>query len=436
MIRRLSLSACLPLLSLLSAASAQAALPEAAAPRATVARLEALNASDSFKTAAARLDADWDRIVADIITLTEIPAPPFGEAKRASAFADMLKAHGLEDVEIDEEGNAMGLRRGTGKPGGPLLVVAAHLDTVFPAGTDVKVRREGDRLLAPGIGDDTCSLSVLLAFIRAMDAAGIRTTQDILFVGNVGEEGPGDLRGIRHLFSKGRYKDRVAQFVAFEPGRDGITIGGIGSRRYKVAFKGPGGHSNGDFGMVNPAYAMANAITRFSQMPVPKEPRTVFNVGIVEGGTSVNSIPFETAITVDMRSEGKAALDEQENYLLGLLQPAVDTENAARSTVKGKISYEAKKVGDRPVGLTPANSPIVQIATASALAAGTKPVYRIGSTDSNIPMSLGIPAITLGSGFSTSRSHSLEESLLLDRPGTVKHMTVGLATVIALAGGK
>lgn len=424
-----------PLLPLLVPAPALAALPEPAAPPAMVGQLKALNDSALFKAAKAKLDADWDRLVADVIALTEIPAPPFGEAKRAAAFAGMLRAHGLQDVEIDEEGNAMGLRRGTGKPGGPLLVVAAHLDTVFPASTDVTVRRDGDRLFAPGIGDDSCSLAVLLAFIRAMDAAGIRTRSDILFVGNVGEEGPGDLRGMRYLFGKGKYKDRIAQFISFEPNREGITVGGVGSKRYKVTFKGPGGHSRGDFGMVNPAYAMASAITAFSSMPVPEEPPTVYNVGIVEGGTSVNSIPFETAMTVDMRSESRDALDAQEKYLLGILQPAVDAENAIRRTNRGKITYEARKIGDRPVGMTPVTARIVQVATASALAAGTTPRYRWGSTDSNIPMSLGIPAVTLGSGFSTERSHSLAESLLLDRPGTVKHMAIGLATIVALADG-
>ena len=421
-------------LALLATPALAAPEPAPVATPAMLAKIRALTASKTFATATAKLDADWDRTVQDVITLTEIPAPPFQEAKRATAFAEMLRAHGLSDVTIDAEGNAMGLRKGTAN-GGPLLVVAAHLDTVFPAKTDVTVKRTPTRLSAPGIGDDTCSLAVLLAMIRAMDAAGIKTTHDILFVGNTGEEGPGDLRGVRYLFTKSPYKDRIAQFVSLEPGRDAIATGGIGSKRYKVTFKGPGGHSRGDFGMVNPAYAMASAITAFSKMPVPREPATVFNVGIVEGGTSVNSIPFETAMTVDMRSEGKAELDAQETYLLSILQPAVDAENAIRSTTKGPITLEAKKVGDRPVGQTPASAPIVQLATAAVTAGGGKPVYRWGSTDSNIPMSLGIPAVTLGSGFDTDRGHSLAESLELDRAGTVKYMAINLATVIALANG-
>lgn len=416
---------------LLTAAASPALAQDVAKPQ--LDQMKKLIAGSKFKAAAASLAKDYDRIIQDVITLTEIPAPPFKEKARATAFMEMLRAHGLSDVEMDDEGNVMGLRKGTG--GGPLLVVTAHLDTVFPEGTNVKVRREGDRLYAPGVGDDTCSLPVVLAFIRALDAAKIATKSDILFMGNVGEEGPGDLRGVRHLFTKGKYKDRIKQFISFEPGRARVTNGGVGSKRYKVVFKGPGGHSLGDFGIVNPAYAMANAISAFGKMQVPAKPRTVFNVGIVEGGTSVNSIPFEVAMTVDMRSEGAAELKAEEDYYLSVLPKAVDEENAARSTAKGKISFDNKLVGDRPVGLTPIDSDIVQTAAASMAAAGVTPRFGPGSTDSNMPMSLGIPAITLGSGFSTERAHSLEESLLLDREETVKHMAIGLSTVIALAGG-
>jgi len=404
------------------------------ASRPAMARMRKLMASPAFAKAKASLDSDWDRIVADLTTLTEIPAPPFQEADRAKAYAAMLKDHGLADVEIDSEGNASGLRKGR-DPKAPLLVIAAHLDTVFPAGTDTKVRKDGDRLAAPGIGDDTCSLAVLLAFIRALDRAGITTKSDILFVGNVGEEGPGDLRGVRYLFTKSKYKDRIAQFISFEPGRDRITNGGIGSKRYRINFHGPGGHSYGAFGLVNPAQAMANAIVAFGQMPVPKTPKTTFNVGIVEGGTSVNSIPHDVAMTVDMRSEDKAELQKEVDTLMALLPKAVAAENAARSTAQGPISFDAKLIGDRAVGNTPANSEIVQIATAAMNVNGVKPRYNASSTDSNVPMGLGIPAVTLGSGFATARGHALDESLLLDKPGTETAMQMGLATIIALAKG-
>lgn len=410
--------------------AAQAATPEETATK-------TLLAGAKFQKAKASLAGDYDQIVKDIITLTEIAAPPFKEQARGEAYLAMLKAEGLEDVEMDGKGNVMGLRRGTGTGPRPLIVITAHLDTVFPEGTNVKVRREGDTLYAPGIGDDTCSLPVLLAFIRAMKAGGYQTKADILFMGNVGEEGPGDLRGSRYLFNEGKYKDRITHFISFEPGfPDRVTNAGTGSRRYKVTFKGPGGHSMGDFGLVNPAYAMANAMVAFSKMQVPSDPRTVYNVGIVEGGTSVNSIPFATAMTIDMRSNGKAQLDAEEKTFLSILPEAVATENAARSTAKGSISYDAKLIGDRPGGTTAMDTHIVQVADAVAKATGFTPKYSAGSTDSNIPMSKGISAITLGSGFETFRNHSLDEGLKLDKAVNLRNFNTSLATVLVLADAK
>ena len=227
----------------------------AAAQPPSDARVRAIVEGAAFKQAGAFIAGDQDRFVRELIQLTEIPAPPFKEQARARAFMDMLRQHGLADVEMDAEGNVMGLRRGSGADAG-LLLVNAHLDTVFPEGTDVRVRREGTKLMAPGIGDDTRGLAAMLAVIRAMDAAKIVTRRDVLFVGNVGEEGEGDLRGIKYVLHKGKYKDRVKQAVAID-GSDPADIvrGGVGSRRYRVTFKGPGGHSYGAFGLVNPAYA-------------------------------------------------------------------------------------------------------------------------------------------------------------------------------------
>jgi di/tripeptidase len=254
-------------------------------------------------------------------------------------------------------------------------------------------------------------------------------------MGNVGEEGPGDLRGVRYLFNEGKYKDRIKYFISFEPGEAGrITDAGTGSRRYKVTFTGPGGHSMGDFGIVNPAYAMANAMVEFGKMQVPANPKTVYNVGIVEGGTSVNSIPFATAMTIDMRSNGKAELAAEEQTFLSILPKAVAAENAARSTAKGKIAFDAKLVGDRPVGSTPRTARIIEVATSVARASKITPQYGPGSTDSNIPMSKGIEAMTLGSGFDTFRAHSLEEGMTLNKPVDLANMAVGLATVLVLAG--
>ena len=221
-----------------------AAPPKAPGPDAADQAVRKIVASPAFKVAIATLDAQHDRTVADIVTLTEIPAPPFKEAAKGRAYMAMLKAEGLSDVEMDAEGNVMGLRRGSGPAGGPVVVLAAHQDTVFPEGTPVKVRREGTKLYAPGVGDDSRSLAVLLAYIRALDAAKITTRTDILFVGDVGEEGPGDLRGMRDLFGKGKYKDRIKAFFSMDGNEAArVTFGAVGSRRYRVAFHGPGGRT-------------------------------------------------------------------------------------------------------------------------------------------------------------------------------------------------
>ena len=396
---------------------------------------KALVASKSFKVAKETLAAGYDQAVADIVTLTEIPAPPFGETEKGKAYLAMLAKEGLTDLETDAAGNVMGLRRGTG--GGGLLVVAAHLDTVFPAGTNVKVRREGDKLYAPGIGDDTVGLGSILAIIRAINAAGIQTKSDILFVGDVGEEGPGDLRGMKELFLKGKYKDRIAAFISLEPsGPTVIVNGGVGSKRYKTTFKGPGGHSMGDFGTVNPAFALADAAKRFGELKVPSDPRTVYNIGLLEGGTSVNSIPFAVAMTVDMRSSGKAELKAVEDAYLAILPKAVAAENAARSTKRGEITLDNKLVGDRPVGETPISSPFVQRLAAVGDALGRPMGYVAGSTDANIPMSLGKPAVTLGAGFVTFRGHSLEEGMEVNKARDVESIATTMAQILMAAEAK
>jgi di/tripeptidase len=322
------------LVALSTLAAAQTPSPDAA--------VKAVVDSPKFKAAMAALDKDHDRLVAEIIQLTEIPAPPFKEAARAKAYLAMLKAHGLTSVEQDAEGNVMGLRRGAGQ--GPLLAIAAHLDTVFPEGTDVRVKRNGTRLAAPGIGDDTRSLAVLLALVRAMDAAGIQTQSDILFVGDVGEEGLGDLRGVKHLFNKGPYRGRIGMFVSMDGSGSGadITHAGVGSRRYRATFKGPGGHSYGAFGLVSPAFAMGNAMDKLGRMPVPASPKTTFNVGVIGGGTSVNSIPFESWMEIDLRSESAAELEKLNETMMGLLNQAVAEENKARSTRQGAITLDLK----------------------------------------------------------------------------------------------
>jgi tripeptide aminopeptidase len=426
----------LALAAILALTPVAAALADSRAD-ATAQGVQRTLAGRRFKAAKAHIDAHFDRIVTETITLTEIPSPPFGEARRAQAFQALLAAEpSLRDVSRDAEGNITALRRGSGKS--PLLVVAAHLDTVFPADTDVTVRRVGDELHAPGVGDDTVSLAVMLAFIRAMDAAHVRTKADILFVGDVGEEGPGNLRGMRHLFTKGPYAGKISAFISLEPGDEPeVTNGGVGSVRYHVTFNGPGGHSYGAFGLVNPAYAMGGAIDRIAAIKVPANPRTTFNVGLVGGGASVNSIPSSVWMDVDMRSEGAEALKALDGAVRAALTQAVSDENGARSTKRGAVSVETALIGERPVGLTDPDQPLVRMAVAAIEASTGRPAFLgKGSTDSNLPMSLGIPAVTFPSGFRSGRAHSPEEFIDISKEPAMAHMSAALTLILTAAGAR
>jgi acetylornithine deacetylase/succinyl-diaminopimelate desuccinylase-like protein len=306
---------------------------------------------------------------------------------------------------------------------------------VFPEGTNVKVKRQGTRLAAPGIGDDTRGLALMLAVIRAIEAGQFRTASDILFVGDVGEEGEGDLRGVKYLLQKGKYKDRIRQFLAIDGGeQSGITVGGVGSRRYRVAFKGPGGHSYGAFGLVNPAFAMGNAIAKLSRVQVAAEPKTTFNVGVVKGGTSVNSIPSEVTMDVDMRSESCSELKKLDETFLSLVREAVDEENRARSTKEGRVAADPIVIGERPCGETPVDSPIVRSVSAVVKAFGLTPAYSFSSTDANIPMSLGIPAVTVGRGGPGGRSHAPDEWVDVDPKMNVRNVQIATAMIVAVSG--
>lgn len=404
----------------------------AALTPAAVATIKRIESSPVFAKAMAAIDSGHDKWVADIITLTEIPAPPFKETARAQAYRDIFIAQGLTDVEIDTVGNVTGLRKGGGDG---LIVVSAHLDTVFPEGTPVKVRREGDKLFAPGVGDDSTGLATQLAFINAMNAAGIRTKADILFVGTVGEEGRGDLRGVRHLFTKGKYQGRTKAFFSIDGGgMDSLTIGGAGSKRYRVTFKGPGGHSFGAFGLVNPMTAMSQAVVDLYKVTVPTDPKTTYSASVVGGGTSVNAIPGEVWMEFDMRSATAEELAKVEQRFLAILNDAAATENVARSTRDGRITVQPVLVGDRPAGSTPLSADIVQFSTAAYAAEGIKLRYSSSSTDSNIPISLGIPAITISRVATGGRNHSLEEWIGIEKANNVKLKRIGLATILATAG--
>ncbi|ASR51675.1 M20/M25/M40 family metallo-hydrolase [Blastomonas fulva] len=380
------------------------------------------------------LAGDYDRIVKELITITEIPAPPFGEQARAAYFAKAFKDMGLADVAIDAEGNVTGIRRGTVAPGGPLVVISAHLDTVFPKGTNVTVRREGNTLNAPGVGDDTVGLTGMLAWIRAMNAAKVPTRHDILFVGTVGEEGPGDLRGVRYLFTKSAYKDRIAGFISVDgPDPSRIVNQAVGSKRYNIAFTGPGGHSYGAFGIVNPMAAMADAVKRLYETDVPASPRTSFAASVVSGGTSVNSIPDRIELQVDMRSPDPKALDRLEKRFLDIVDQAVAAENFARSTNLGEVGAEKTRIGDRPAGGTADTHPLVVTSQRVLAEHGFQTQLQASSTDSNIPMSLGIPAVTIATGGGGGRAHSVDEYVNVERNAFIGGLSSGLALVVAVA---
>jgi tripeptide aminopeptidase len=395
------------------------------------AEIEQLAANPRVRDALSRIDAMEERTVEDQIALTEIPAPPFAEEARARAFLQMMRGAGADTVFLDEEGNAIGIRRGSG--GGGALVLSGHLDTVFPEGTDVKVRVRGDTLFAPGISDDGRGLTVVLSVLRAMAGTDLRTERDVWFVGTVGEEGLGDLRGVKHLFREGG--PRIGAFISVDgAGDDRVVNQALGSRRYRAVVHGPGGHSWGAFGLANPAHALGRAIAAFDRAAaayVAEGPRISYNVGVIGGGTSVNSIPFEAWMEVDMRSEDAGRLMGIDSLFRTAVTAAV--EEASRERQRGQpLRAELNLVGDRPSGEIPPETPFVQRAMAAIEHTGHRPELQRSSTDSNVPISLGIPAVTLGGGGRSSGAHSLDEWWV--RTGAQPAVRRTLLLVLAEAG--
>lgn len=356
--------------------------------------------------AALDLAKRWEEdTIQEQIRLCEIPAPPFGETKRAAAYAQAMRAAGLTNVRIDTVGNVLGERRG--RNARPHLVLSAHLDTVFPADMPVRVTRDKNWLRGPGIGDDCRGLAVLLAVVRALNAAQVRTEGSITFVGTVGEEGLGDLRGVKALFTTSlRQADR---FVSVDGDGYGITNVGVGSRRYRVTFRGPGGHSYDNFGRANPVHALGNAIARIARLEVPSSPRTTYAVGRIGGGTSVNAIAADAWMEVDLRSSDAAALAQLEAGFQASVRSALEEENGRRRN-HDALTVNIDLVGNRPAGRTAIDSRIVEttIATLNSLALPVR--LDEGSTDANLPMSLGIPSITIGGGGVGRDVHSPRES--------------------------
>ncbi|MDO8679787.1 MAG: M20/M25/M40 family metallo-hydrolase [Acidobacteriota bacterium] len=359
----------------------------------------------AVKAAVDTIRAAEPQTIENQIRICEVEAPPFKEAKRAEMYARMFREAGLQNVRIDKEGNVLGDRPGA-QPR-PRLVFTAHLDTVFPEGTDVRVKRDGAILRGPGIGDDCRGLAVLLAVVHAMNQAKVQTPGSITFVGTVGEEGLGDLRGVKYLFNEGM-KGQIDRFVSIDGTGLGITHIAVGSLRYRVTFKGPGGHSYGAFGLSNPMHALGRAVATISQFEVPLDPKTTFNVGRIGGGTSVNAIPFDAWMEVDMRSASPSALEALDTKFKRAVDEAVRDEDARWK--KNVLSVDKALVGMRPAGQTSANSPIVQAAVSVTRALGFPIALDEGSTDSNIPISLGIPAITIDGGGRGTGSHALDEA--------------------------
>lgn len=384
------------------AASAEAVPP--LAPRFT-APMGSLVQQPSIRQALDFIERNEAKTIANTKAINAIPAPTFEEGKRAADFAERLKALGLDQIQIDEAGNVMGTYKGNGSA--PTVMLAAHLDTVYPMATDLTLTEKDGRLYAPGIADNARSLAAILTIVEAMKEAKIQTDGDIIFCGNVGEEGLGDLKGVKHIFE--RHKE-IKAFVGLEPtlgGEQGepVTYLATGSRRYKINFKGPGGHSYEAFGLPSAIHALGRAAAHIDDLRVPTEPKVTFNVGVIEGGQSVNTISGAASMLVDMRSEDKAALQTIEKQILAAVQQGVDETNKRWNSTAIKV--EPVLIGDRPPGKMPLTSPIVQIALAASSAQGRKPALDTAhSTDANLPMSLGIPAITMSGGGASSGIHS------------------------------
>lgn len=354
----------------------------------------------------AALKADEPQVLRDQIRFCEIPAPPFHETRRGQALKAAFEQAGLSSVRLDRVGNVLGERSGVA--GQPHIVVAAHLDTVFPEGTDVRVTRTGSRLKGPGIGDDCRGLAVLVSIARALVRQRVQLRGSITFVADVGEEGLGDLRGMRELFGV-TLKGRVDQFVSIDGSGLFLTTGGVGSHRYRVTFRGPGGHSYAAFGTPNPIQAMGRVIAKVGQIQVPSQPKTTFSVGRVGGGTSVNAIPSECWMEVDLRSASTTELAALTARLDEAIDAGVREENA-RWTSAQRITFKRDLVGDRPAGRTPDDSTIVQTARAVARTLGLTIPENDSSTDANVPMQLKIPAVTIGAGGNGSGQHTTGET--------------------------
>lgn len=396
--------------------------------------LEALLARPGVRAARAAILASGPRTLREQLRIVEIPAPPLQETARGAYLLDRFAAIGLASVGRDEVGNVLGLLPAAkGAPRRP-LVVAAHLDTVFPAGTDVTPRWAGGRIFAPGIADNARGLAALLGLANVLRATGLRTMRPVLFVATVGEEGIGDLRGTKHLFADGAARDGVHGFIALDgSGVRRIVHRAIGARRLRVTLRGPGGHSWSDWGVPNPVHALGAAIAELRALLPLREGRSTLTVARVGGGTSVNAIPGEAWLELDMRSEDPVTLAALERDARAAVKRVVESENAARRAGTPPLTARLDGIGDRPSGAVAADAPLVAAAQAATRAVGARPELSASSTDANVPIALGVPAITIGAGGESGGIHTLDEWYADE--GGARGLDRALVTVLAAAGG-
>jgi tripeptide aminopeptidase len=406
-----------------------------------IARLAALPAT---RAAFAWLRAEEAQFAAWQLEMARIPAPPFGEKARGEWFQERFRVLGLEDVHTDDVGNVFGIRHDhirqmTKPPAKQYTALSAHIDTVFPAGTPLNLRQQGNRLYGPGVSDNGAGATALLAVAAALRAAKVALATPILFIGNVGEEGEGDLRGMRHIFSQARWKDSIRYSLILDgAGSDTIVAEALGSRRFEIIVRGPGGHSWSDFGMPNPILVLARAIHSFSQTSLPSSPKTTFNVGVIRGGTSVNSIPESASMRVDIRSTSMAEMERLEASLRFAIEQAVEEESrvSERRTSSQKrssgLSYEIVPIGNRPAGELDGNARILKVIRAADVHLANAAQIQRASTDANIPLSLGREAIAIGGGGVGGGAHTLQE--WFDCSGRELGLKRILLTLLALAG--
>jgi len=364
------------------------------------------------------------------VEVARIPAPPFGEATRAEWLREKFIAIGLNDIEVDEVGNVIGMFPGS-DPESPAVAVSAHLDTVFPADTDIEIHEDRDRIYGPGVSDNAAGLIAMLAVAEALRDAQIRCEADVIFIANVGEEGEGDLRGMRHIFETPRWSARIGSTIVIDgSGNDAIIGQALGSRRFEVIVRGPGGHSWSDFGQPNPIVAVSRIVSRFSQTPLPSSPKTTFNFGVISGGTSVNSIPEMAQVSIDLRSASGDELQRLEDELRGVIQTEIPARS--RDGSAAKLSCELKKIGDRPAGELSEDAQILQVMRAVDAHLSIPSQLRRASTDANIPIALGRDAVTVGAGGTGGGAHTLRE--WFDPTGRSLALKRILLAVLALAG--